>query len=407
MAEFGVTPEGFVLKRLADIRDDLVTRLNNITDNVTGETLIVNLADANDPIVQIVDSFSDGISAAWEQLQFSYNQFDPLKAGGSGLSGVVQLNGIRRKSGTFSYVNVTLSGQPDQLIPSGKQITDMQNTFIWELPQVVFDSLGVAHEIAICTTKGGNAATAGTLVKILTPVSGWESANNLSDATVGVSEETDAQLRYRQQRSTSATGASVIDALHGSLLALDDVSFVKIYENNTLITDSKGIPGKTVAVVISGGDDDEISLDIFQKQAIGMSTYGSTVTTQTDVQGQIYAISFTRPAEINIFIRVEIVVVNQSVWTTDGPDRIRNAILAYASGNILALGIATGYDRDGYLPGDTVYSSELYVPINSVLGIRITSVMVGKSYPADSPEVEFDWNEIAYFDTDNIDVVVS
>ncbi len=132
MAEHGVTPQGFSLKRLADIRNDLVTALNEVTDESTNEKLIVDLADADDPLVQIVDSFSDGLSVAWEQLQFAYNQFDPLKSSGGGLSGVVQLNGIRRKSGTFSTVFVSLTGQFNQFIPAGQQITDINNTHVWE-----------------------------------------------------------------------------------------------------------------------------------------------------------------------------------------------------------------------------------------------------------------------------------
>lgn len=407
MADFGVTPEGFSLKRLADIRQDIVDVLNTITDASTGEKLIVNLSDENDPLVQIVDSISDGLSVAWEQLQASYNQFDPLKASGGGLSGMVQLNGIRRKAGTYSDVLVVLNGQPNQIIVAGKQITDTNNTFIWELPQVVLDDVGVGSGLAICTTKGPNAALAGTLVKILTPVAGWVSVTNSLDATLGTLEETDAELRSRQQVSTSATGASVVDSLFSTLLSLDDVLFVRVYENSTLLTDSRGIPGKTVAVVIVGGDDEEISLNIFQKQAIGMATFGTTITQQEDAQGIVYAILFTRPAEIDIFIKVEVTVVNHLQWTDDGPDRIRAAILAYAAGDTAALGIATGFDTDGYVPGDTVNASELYVPVNSVLGTRITGIYVGTAPPPAEQYVSVEWNEIPAFDSANIEVLVS
>lgn len=407
MADFGVTPQGFSLKRLADIRQDLVDALNLVTDANTGEKLIVDLSDENDPLVQLVDSFSDGLAIAWENLQFAYNQFDPLKSSGSGLSGVVQLNGIRRKAGTFSDVLVTLTGQPNQVITAGKQITDTSDAFIWALPQVVLDSAGLGSVLATCTTKGPNIALAGTLVKILTPVAGWSAVTNPLDASAGTLEETDTELRARQQVSTSATGASVVDALFSSLLSLNDVKFVRVYVNDTLIDDVRGIPGKTVAVVIVDGDDDEISLTIFRKQAIGMATFGTTVTQQTDLQGIVYAVYFTRPAEINIFVRVEVTVVNDSLWTDDGPDRIRAAILSYAAGDTAALGIATGFDPDGYVPGDTVYASELYVPVNSVLGTQITAIYVDASSPALGQSISTEWNEVPAFDANNIAVVVS
>lgn len=407
MAEFGVTPQGFSLKRLADIRQDLVNALNTITDADTGEKLIVDLSDADDPLVQIIDSFSDGLAVAWENLQSSYNQFDPIKSTGSGLSGVVQLNGIRRKTGTFSDVLVTLTGQPNQFITTGKQITDINDTFIWELPEILLDGAGQGSGIAVCTTKGPNPALLNTLVKILTPVAGWSAVNNTLDATLGALEETDIELRGRQQDSTSATGASVVDSLFGSLLALDDVLFARVYVNETLVTDSRGIPPKSVAAVIVGGDDDEISLTIFQKQAIGMATFGTTITEQVDAQGIVYAILFTRPDEIDIFVKVEVTVVNDSLWSDDGPDRIKAAILAYAAGDMISLGIVVGYDRNGYIPGDTVYASELYVPINSVLGTQITSVLVGTSIPATEQSVSVNWDELPAFTSDNINVVVT
>lgn len=407
MAEYGVTPQGFSLKRLADIRNDLVTALNEVTDESTGEKLIVDLADADDPLVQIVDSFSDGLTVAWEQVQFAYNQFDPLKSSGGGLSGVVQLNGIRRKSGTFSTVFVSLTGQFNQFIPAGQQITDINNTHVWELSDILLDGAGLGSGIAVCTTKGPNLAIPGSLVKILTPLAGWKTVTNSVDAIGGTLEETDAELRLRQQVSTSATGASVVDALYSSLLALADVLFVRIYVNATMFVDSKGIPAKTVAVVIVGGDDEEISLTIFQKQAIGMATFGNTTTQQEDVQGIIYPIYFTRPDEINIFVLVNVTVVNESVWPDDGSDQIKAAILAYASGDTIALGIISGFDTNGYNPGDTVYASELYVPVNSVPGTQITSLLVGIASPATYQSVSVDWNEIPAFDSANINVVVS
>ena len=93
---FGITAAGFVLKRLADILPDITGPLLTIIDPLTGETLTPNLADENDPLVNTVNSLADALSALWEQEQLAYNQFDPQKAIGAGLSGLVQLNGISR-----------------------------------------------------------------------------------------------------------------------------------------------------------------------------------------------------------------------------------------------------------------------------------------------------------------------
>ena len=404
---YGVTPEGFVLKRLVDIRQDMVDVLSTVTDPVSGETLIVDLADENDPLVQQVNAFSDALSATWEQLQAAYNQFDPLKASGAGLTGTVQLNKLRRKGGTFSTAPVSLTGTPNQPITTGKQITDNLDTNVWSLPGFVFDGAGLATVTATAVEKGPISALAGTLVKILTPTSGWDSVTNTIDADLGTSEETDTELRLRQQQSTSATSSSLIDSLYGNLLVLPGVEFARVYQNRTLFVDSRGIDPKSVAAMVVGGVDEAIADAIFTHLSLGVDTFGTSVVHIPDELGVIYPVKFSRPAEIDVFVDVVVTVVDANLWPTDGDDQIKAAIIAYASGAASSLGICAGYDQDGYVPGQTVYASELYVPVNSVAGIRIDSIFVGTSGPTGSVSVAITWDEIAAFDSTNIDVTVN
>src|ERR1035437_6784669 len=106
MPDFGVSSAGFSLKRLNDILNDMVADLSTIQDPVTGETLTPSLIDENDPLVQTANSLADALSVGWEQLQLACNQYDPLKSVGAGLSGLVQLNKIKRKVGSGSTVSV-------------------------------------------------------------------------------------------------------------------------------------------------------------------------------------------------------------------------------------------------------------------------------------------------------------
>ena len=69
---FGISDQGFTLKRLADILSDMQTAFSTVQDPATGEMLTLNLADENDPLVQAVNSVSDALSLAWEQLQLCF-----------------------------------------------------------------------------------------------------------------------------------------------------------------------------------------------------------------------------------------------------------------------------------------------------------------------------------------------
>jgi len=406
MTEFGINETGFNLKRLADILADMKTALSTVTDPITGESLTPDLLDENDPLIQLVNTFSDTLALGWEQLQLAYNQFDPLKATGAGLSGLVQLNKLSRQAGSKSTVVLTLTGTVDKSVPAGKIVTDMNSTYNWVLPAFTFDGAGEATVTATASEYGPSTALAGTLVKIVTPYSGWTSVTNAADAIVGTDEETDSELRTRQQDST-ATGGATIESIYTALLALDGVTYAHVYQNITDVVDSRGIPAHQVAVVILGGDDGEIADVLFNHMPAGVSTYGTSSDTVTDTQGITYTYYFTRPAEIDIYIDIEVEVVDTSLWPDDGDDQIKAAILAYAVYGRDGLGIPAGFDPDGYPPGQSVYASEQYTPINSIQGHRVVSVYVDTTPSPAAVSVSIDWNEIAVFDAANINITVS
>lgn len=407
MTTYGITDSGFVLKRLADILTDMQTVLATIQDPETGEYLTADLADENDPFVQEVNSVADAISACWEQLQLAYNQFDPLKATGAGLSGLVQLNGIKRSAGAASTVSLTMTGTASLYVAAGKQVATYDGSVVFDLPAWTFSSGGTATVIGTCTEDGANEAAIGTVTKIITPVSGWTACTNAAAATVGNDAETDAELRLRQQNSTETTGRSTVEDIYGNLLQVDNVTFARVYQNNTDIVDGRGIPAKSLAAVVLGGLDADIAELLFNQAPAMCGFYGSTTVNVEDEQGVLYGVSFSRPTQIPIYIDIAVKVVDSTLWPTDGETQIKDAILAYAETGASALNISTGYDQDGYAPGQSVYASELYTAINSVLGIQILSVYVGTAGSPTDPYVTIAWNEVAEFLTANMSVTVS
>lgn len=406
MTTFGITEAGFTLKRLADILFDMVTALSTVQDPVSGEYLTPDLLDENDPMIQVINAFSDSLSVCWEQAQLAYNQFDPLKATGAGLSGLVQLNGLQRMLGSYATVTTVLTGTNDKYIAAGVQVSDMNDLYTFELPAFTFDGSGDATVTGTCIVKGSVVALAGSLVKILTPTSGLLTVTNSDDSTGGTDDETDAELRIRQQLSTAGTAKSVIDSIYGDLAGLTAVTHVRVYQNYTLTTDSRGIPGKQVAVVIIGGTDAEIAEAIFERVPLGMQTYGTTTVNQLDDQGVEYPVSFTRPDEIDIYVEIEIEVINAALWPDDGVDIIKANILLWAEQGAAGLGITDGFEQAGYVPGQTVYASELYTPVNKQTGIRIASILVGSTNPGTEESVDIEWDEIAVLSSANIDVVI-
>lgn len=407
-AQYGVTDQGFALKRLADILSDMRAALSTVVDPETGEQLTPDLLDENDPLIQMVNAFSDSLALGWEQLQLAYNQFDPLKATGAGLRGTVQLNGIRAKSGTPSTVAVTLTGTAGKTVPAGQRISDLDGEKIFTLPQFTFDGNGSATAIATCIAVGPIGAGANTITRILTPYDGWLGVINPQaiTTTLGTAAETDSELRTRQQYSTQVLSVTLIEGVYGAIRALEGVEYCRVYQNITLETDVRGIPAKAICAVVQGGTSEAIAEELWQK-ASAFELYGSTEVTRTDAQGINYTMRFQRPTEVPVHIAITLSVINATLWPSNGPDLIKAQILAYAQGGAGALGVPAGWDRDGWVVGESVYASELYTPVNSIPGVAITALAVGTAPEPAAASVMIEWDEVATFDSANITVTVN
>jgi len=165
-----------------------------------------------------------------------YNAFSPATAQGAGLSSVVKINGIRRKSATYSTADVLIVGQVGAEIVSVAARDQSGN--LWSLPDsVIIPPAGQITVTATCQTLGAVAAPSGAIDTIATPTLGWQSVGNPIAAAVSLPIETDRQLRQRQALSTALPAQTILEALVGALFAVTGVTRVKAYENDTNLPD--------------------------------------------------------------------------------------------------------------------------------------------------------------------------
>lgn len=382
---YGVTDSGFVPKRLADISESLKTRLNGITDS-NGNTISVDLEDST-LLSQLILLNAEALSECWEAASAVATQFDPRYAVGPFLSGVVQLNGLFRKDPTPTVINITLYGTSGTVISAGKLIatSDNEHTFRIDSDYIV----GVGGSVtgtATSTEKTVVVVADGSSMNIQSPIVGWTNVVCNSTAVDGISQETDEELRIRQQLSTQATAQRESEAIESSVREVAGVEFVKLYENPTTSTDSKGIPAGSICVIVKGGTDLAVATAIYNKMACMTQTYGTTTETFDLVD-----VKFQRPTDTPIYINVE--VKAKTGFPTDYENIVKDAIIAFASAS-----------STGYTPGQTVFASELICPVNAVGGLAVTSLGVSDDDVTYASSVEIDWNKIATFDAVNITV---
>lgn len=403
---YGLTSTGFNTKRLRDIQDSIKNRLLLLKDPDTGESLQVDF-DEDDPIIQIVNAFCDELSGMWQMAAENYSQFNPLLASGSSLSGLVQLNGILRKTGTPSSVVLTFVGELGVLVPLGTKVADEDGNVVWLTSvDAVIGTGGNVSVTAYSQDNGAFSYIAGTINTIVEAISGITSVVNQTDSTPGTPDETDQMLRLRRSKSTETPSIGIAESIYGGLNKLDGVTYAKVFCNRTNATDAKGIPAHSIAVIVRGGDNTEIAKEIFIRAGVATGFHGSTTINIIDSMQVATPVSFTRPDEVEVDVSIVVDEIEGSEFPADFAALIKQNIVDYAVDGPAGIGIEGGsFDSFGFPPSENIVASRLYIPVNAVKGIKICSLEIAKhGETLGTDDIVIDWDEVGLFVAENITV---
>lgn len=389
-----------------------------------------------DPNWNLDASTPDGLKLAsdseiWATLdelaQQAYNSKDPSKATGIDLDALAYIStGSPRKLGTASTVTMEYVGTAGTIVNKGSLFKSTVDGTQWASNAAVtlidptVENPNPNTVFATCQTLGAIAATVGDITNIVSPIAGLTSATNTSDATVGTNKETDAQLRERRQKSVASVGSNQVDNIYSAVASLDGISEVKIYENYTSSA-VDGVDAHSIGIIVNGGDEDAIALAIYGKKnpGCGLSEMGTvtanhiTKTVTSPVTGNHLDITFNRPNPINI--KVDIAITKVGELPSNITTEIQQSVISYAAGQTE---YTQGFRTTGFRIGDDVLLSNLYTPVNQVLGkygqSYITSLSISRvdSAPNDpndgsNPNIIIAFFELAQFINTNILPVVT
>ena len=373
-----------------------------------------------DPLWNLDPSTPDGLklahdaevfSALDETLQQAYNSKDPNKASGVDLDVIASLTGTPRSEGTASTVTgFVLSGvaSPLTTVPAGTIFESVTTGSRWTLDQQwTLDSSGQAVVDITCTVVGPTEADAGTITRIITTVPGLTSCNNPLPATPGTEIESDSSLRVKRATAVGRPGNNQIDSMLGELYAVDGTRRVKVYENDTNITDSNGLPPHSIAPIIDGGTDADVAMAIYVKKNPGVALYQAGTPVSVDVTSPTYpdnvkTIKFSRPEYVDMVIAVTI--KNDGSLPSNTQDLIRDAFIDFAAGGLVPA--EYGFKVDGFDIGESVPYSTMYTPINKVIGQYGNSYVQTLTVNSGTTNVAIAFNELSRWTSSNITVTL-
>jgi len=276
----------------------------------------INL-ESSTPDGQWINIMIQAILDLQDLLVQIYNSFDPDNAIGNVLDQRVTINGIQRQAATNTITPITLVNSSsvtlygvdaydrgDVDITQVYTISDAAGN-LWQLQNSQLGLPAGTHIIDFQSAVAGEILTVPNTITI--PVSivlGVVSVNNpTSYTTLGTNEESDAALRVRRLQSVSLASQGYLAGLLAALLNVTGVTSAFVYENTTSVTDSDGVPGHSIWVIVAGtGADADIAQAIYTKRNAGCGMFGSTSYIITQVDGSPFIIYWDEVVPVNLFI---------------------------------------------------------------------------------------------------------
>lgn len=283
--------------------------LTNELKSIYGEDINV---DSNSPDGQFIGIFAQAKTDLEELLLGVWNSLNPERATGVALDRVFAFNGIRRKAGTYTYVNeeftfsnaCTLKGIEEDGVENAYTIRDNEGNKFLLVNRHEQSGAGTVTLLVRAEKIGKVEVLPNTINTPVTVILGVTAVNNPFPAvSVGINEETDFEFRNRRNLAIYAASKGFDESMKSALLNLADVTYAEVYDNRYGDYSSFGVPLHGIWAVVEGGGDKEIANTIFTKLSPGVPMFGSEELYVNDSYGKSNMIRFSRVVQQNLYVK--------------------------------------------------------------------------------------------------------
>ncbi|WP_379142385.1 baseplate J/gp47 family protein [Paenibacillus sp. sgz500992] len=349
--------------------DDLLGQMEDKAREAFGDT--VNTS-ARSPLGIILRIFAFFLASIWTMAEDVYNSGYIPTATGNNLDRLGPQVGITRTLAQWSTGMLTINGTSGYVVPAGFRAATAAGVIFETMADITLTG-GVA-KVAIEALEAGASGNvaAGAITVVVNPVPEITNITNAALVTGGREKETDAEFRNRFDLSVAGGGAASVDAIRGALLRMPAVRAATVIENTGMTPDAAGRPPKSFEAYVLGGEEQEVANVIFATKSGGVEPYGKITKQVEDLGGLQHTVKFSRAAEVNI--KVSVNVTKNAQYPVDGDDQIRGAILRYIGGVD-----SSGSYYNGLSMGNPVVFTRLISAVYAVEGVEDVTLTVGKA----------------------------
>lgn len=323
--DWGLTDAGFRRPTYAELLDALEHKARELFGSKANLTV-------RSPLGIFLRIYAWVLNLLFSTLEDVYNSRFVDTAVGSSLYNLGRAIGLRLLGAQKAVGYLTFTGDDGVEVPEGFLAESIIGTqYITLRSGMILD--GSVTLPASAVIPGPDSNTDENKVSIITnPKLGIQAVTNPRPFEGGRNTETDSEFRERYYISVDFAGGVNIDAIVAEIYEnVEAVIAVTGEENDTDFVNASGLPPHSIEIVAYGGLDDEIAKAIFRRKAAGIQTFGDTTTAVISASGKPYDINFSRPAPVNVWVRVFNLVTDQH-FPLDGIEQIKQKLIAYIGG---------------------------------------------------------------------------
>ena len=168
----------------------------------------------------------------------------------------------------------------------------------------------------------------GVITNIVKADAGLLGVVNQCTYIAGRDEESDIEFRQSYADKIFNRSSMMLESIRSTILNnVQGVVSVAPYENASHVWDEYGRPPHSIEIVVDGGDSAEIAMQILDKKAGGINTYGDTEVIVPGRYDEDIPIRFSRPTMIYTWFRLGITLSKTEAIPPNYVDLLRGVIL--------------------------------------------------------------------------------
>lgn len=227
---------------------------------------------------------------------------------------------LRRRNSIKLLGNATVEAIRAKIL---QNVSGVTQAFVYENKTMKQENLTLIFSEDLVT---GNQITI-TINQITLPVVNFSVDHITTMGLIATEIETQTQVVFQATVGGTGNREIEIEAQWGAEFYIDVVVTGGASQAN--VTQTGGRVPKSFEAVVQGGSDEDIANEIWFTKPAGIQTFGNTLETITDSQGELQPIYFSRPTPIYIWVRVELTLYSEETFPTNGLSLVAQAIKNY------------------------------------------------------------------------------